>query len=50
MKKVKVAIIDSGIDYNIVNDDVRNCIKTGYLVHDEEANTVQEVTPSQMRD
>ncbi|EXM40063.1 S8 family serine peptidase [Ruminococcus albus] len=50
MRKVKVAIIDSGINYNIVNDDVRNCIKTGYLVHDDEDNTVQEVSPSKLSD
>lgn len=50
MRKVKVAIIDSGINCNIVNDDVRNCIKTGYLVHDDEDNTVQEVSPSELYD
>ena len=50
MRKVKVAIIDSGINYNIVNDEVRNCIKTGYLVHDDEACTVREMSPSKLCD
>ena len=50
MRKIKVAIIDSGINCDIVNDDVRNCIKTGYLVHDDEECTVQEVSPAELCD
>ena len=50
MKRVKVAIIDSGINYSIINDDVRNSIKTGYSFCEETDTEMTQAAPESLRD
>lgn len=50
MKKVRIAIIDSGINYSIVNDDVRRRICPGYIVQDDPDMSMKKVEPQDMVD